>query len=375
MTEQRSPKASQLPDLQIRGFRGIDDLSIPRLGRVTLLAGRNGVGKTTVLDAVGLYAARGHHLALAQLVERREGLAPPLYGRDRPLAPLDFGTLFHSRNGATADTFTIGPKDPGQTLQIEAKARTGGPSSAGAAALSSSGHAQILEISFLGHTDKFFTAEFNKAYVDNPSITRHGGFSQRHDFPPAAKCESVGPESLKSEDAARLWDNIALTEHEDLAVSALNLVLADEVKRVAMLGGGRGSSDRRRVAVRLKGGDSPVSLRSLGDGAVRLFGIALALANADGGFLLIDEAENGIHHSVQPALWKMVLRTAQRDGLQVVATTHSWDCVRGFAKAARAADDSDGVLVRLEGANGRIRAVEYGAEDLATAAEQGIEVR
>ena len=41
-----------LSNLSIAGFRGIDRLSIGRLGRVTLLTGRNGIGKTTVLDAV-----------------------------------------------------------------------------------------------------------------------------------------------------------------------------------------------------------------------------------------------------------------------------------------------------------------------------------
>ena len=46
-----------LPSRSIRGLRGIEELSIPRLGRVTLLAGRNGVGKTTVLDAVRIYAS------------------------------------------------------------------------------------------------------------------------------------------------------------------------------------------------------------------------------------------------------------------------------------------------------------------------------
>ena len=83
------------------------------------------------------------------------------------------------------------------------------------------------------------------------------------------------------------------------------------------------------------GKDHPVTIRSLGDGAVRAFATALALANSTNGFLLIDEAENGIHHSVQPKFWNMVLQTAQRNNVQVVATTHSWDCVKVLPKLLR----------------------------------------
>lgn len=48
-----------LPSLFIEGFRGIQSLELPQLGRITLLAGVNGVGKTTVLDAARFYTARG----------------------------------------------------------------------------------------------------------------------------------------------------------------------------------------------------------------------------------------------------------------------------------------------------------------------------
>ena len=61
-----------LPDLSIRNFRGINALSIERLGRVTLLGGRNGVGKTTVLEAVRAYAARGSQSTLRDLLDTRE---------------------------------------------------------------------------------------------------------------------------------------------------------------------------------------------------------------------------------------------------------------------------------------------------------------
>ena len=59
-------KPLHLPDLTITGFRGIDQLSIPRLGRVTLLAGKNGVGKTTALEASRVFAARGRFSALPE---------------------------------------------------------------------------------------------------------------------------------------------------------------------------------------------------------------------------------------------------------------------------------------------------------------------
>ena len=108
---------------------------------------------------------------------------------------------------------------------------------------------------------------------------------------------------------------------------------------------------------------------------MRLFGVALALANSQDGFLLIDEAENGIHHSVQRDFWKMVLKTAHENNVQVLATTHSWDCVAGYAMAATEIEEVDGALVRIERRPGGIRAVEYPEDDLDVIARQGIEVR
>ena len=150
-----------------------------------------------------------------------------------------------------------------------------------------------------------------------------------------------------------------------------------DIDDVAMIGDEQviGKKVGRRAMVKLKGDSGPVPLRSLGDGALRLFGVALALANSRAGYLLIDEAENGVHHSVQRDYWRMILQTAQENNVQVLATTHSWDCVTGFAQAASELEDVEGVLVRLSRSGGDLRAVEYPEEELAIAAEQGIEVR
>ena len=75
MDEESLDNPLRLPSLSISGFRGIDALTIERLGRVTLLAGKNSVGKTTVLDAVRFYAARGHRAVLSEILESNEEVA------------------------------------------------------------------------------------------------------------------------------------------------------------------------------------------------------------------------------------------------------------------------------------------------------------
>ena len=141
----------------------------------------------------------------------------------------------------------------------------------------------------------------------------------------------------------------------------------DEAPRYRVMG--------RRVVVKLRNQARPVPLKSLGDGVTRLFAAALALANSRDGFLLVDEAENGIHYSVQRDFWSIVLRAAHQYNVQVLATTHSSDCVAGFARAAIEFDGASGVYLRLERDGGEVRAIEYTEKELGTVADQGIEVR
>ena len=188
------------------------------------------------------------------------------------------------------------------------------------------------------------------------------------------RCEYLGPGLLDGTGLAALWDKVALTDDETLALKALQIVFGDRVARVAAIGGELRRSGRYMV-VKLANHVNPVPLRSLGDGATRMFGVALALANCRNGFLLIDEAENGIHYSLQSKFWNMVLRAAHAHNVQVVATTHSKDCINGFAAAALDCPDVKGNLIRLERRDDELRAIDYSKEELETAAEQNIEVR
>ena len=193
----------------------------------------------------------------------------------------------------------------------------------------------------------------------------------------AVFCDNLGPNVPADEIVEQYWSDVALTMHEDLALDALNLVTDARVERVAALGPPvqDGMIQPRRMMAKVTNKDYQVPLRTLGDGAFRAYAVALALAKCSNGFLLIDEAENGIHHSIQAKFWNMVLQTAERNNVQVIATTHSWDCVVGFAKAANELEDVEGVLYRIQRNAERLRAVEYSEENLAAAAKHRIEVR
>ena len=56
---------------------------------------------------------------------------------------------------------------------------------------------------------------------------------------------------------------------------------------------------------------------------------------------------------------------------QVIATTHSHDCIRGFATALAEQQSSDGALIRLSLSSSGLRAVEYSEEELQEAVQQG----
>ena len=374
MSKSTGDDSLHVPSLRIEGFRGIDSLTINRLGRVTLLAGRNGTGKTTVLDAIRIFANRGRLSSLTAVLNRSEEYAGRVDGgKDAKEIP-DFEALFHGRQSKTGASFTIGLAHDSQAqLFVGVSSTDDMPeewmSRLGKPAIS----AQVLRIAF-SQFEEFVPVFDRDLDAGRWGWLRH--VSREDDGrPKTLRAEVLGPGLLNNLDLDQRWGEIALTEQEPVALRALNLAASHRIGGVAVVSGdARSGSRSRRVLVKLDSGER-VPLRSLGDGAVRLFGVAVALAGAAGGLLLIDEAENGIHHSLQHEFWRLVLRAAADNNVQVIATTHGWDCIRGFASASSENDDVDGVVVRLERVDGGLRAVEYSEEELETATGQGIEVR
>jgi len=123
------------------------------------------------------------------------------------------------------------------------------------------------------------------------------------------------------------------------------------------------------------GGDRLVPLPLMGDGMVRLTSLILAISSAQNGVILVDEIENGLHHSILPKVWTAIGNAAQMFETQVFATTHSFECITAAHKAFTESGLYDFRLHRLERTNEDIRGVTYDQEDLAAAVETDFEVR
>ena len=372
-------KSLHLPSLTIEGFRGIKSLLIPRLGQVTLISGKNAVGKSTVLEAVQLYATHGNPTIIQRILRAHNELIPVIDEDGDEVSAPDLVSLFHGRlisKDSRASIGIIGSTGYRLSIQVDASQqefqgdlfKSEYPDDA---------HEIGLRVEFQGAVEKTPLNYFlHTNLMRRVNITRARTQAIDRNSSPIA-CEFLGPSVLDNQDIDRMWNKVALTANETSAVESLRLVYGDEIKAVAIVGGpgpnfGLGN---RYPIVKIDGHDRPIPLRSLGDGATRIFGVALALANSQGGFLVVDEAENGIHHSVQRDFWRMVIRTAQENDVQIIATTHSWDCVVGFGLALRDIGDEAGLLVHLSRYGDGIRATEYSGKDLQTAIKHGTEVR
>jgi predicted ATP-dependent endonuclease of OLD family len=367
--------AKMLSSFEIRGFRAFDHLKLTDLGRVNLFVGKNNVGKSSLLEALWAYANQGAPSVLwSLLVDRNESEAlSALRFSDRLTDEeiekqfLTIRYLFYGRReNPKAQVISLGPLENGKnTLTIE-YATVADVDGNNQPMLMNNDEDEGEEIPALVikmgenttrvRMDRFFTKRIREPFLSSAE--------NKNIFVPA--------NGLASADISRYWDSITLGAAEKDVLDSLR-ILDPRIERVNLIGSLRDTRDRVPI-VKISDFDQPLPLRSLGEGMNRIFGIALALVNAKGGMLLMDEVESGLHYSIQESVWNFIFQTAKRLDIQVFATTHSWDCVTGFTQAANKSAEK-GALVRLENKKGKIAVIPFDEKELAIAAREQIEVR
>ena len=352
-----------LTRLHIQNYRGIRDLTLEPLARLTLLVGENGAGKTSVLEAIALLGSAGRPGAVAPIAATR---GPEVRGpgagtleaemlRDLVWLPM-FGGLdgtsrivVTAQDGVDATSLTIRMETVEETTITELR-REGSfvPAVEEALSLTYTRGEDVFESRALLGADELMHAQ------------------QRRDLP-APNFVFLPPGSgLASQDAMKLGA-LRREKRSDFLLDALS-ELDPRIRSVEE----NSSSGTPAIYCDVEGLPRLMSLSSLGAGLARVARYLIAIASRPGSVVLIDEIENGLHHGALFTAWKAIRSVAERFDAQVFATTHSWECIR-------AAHDALGVeeihLARIEREEGIARAVQYSDEALGAALEFEMEMR
>lgn len=375
--------APHIPNFSIKGFRGLKDLSLPELGRVNLITGKNNTGKSSVLEALRIFTQNAAPSTIYNILQYREEVTRRGREEERTDDPDDLfqiSYLFHGFPRLSEEPepieFFVGSKTSPMFLNMSIDWLTmehGPEGNRLARSNQKSFFAEAEAIASLvaktEQGEKFYRLENFLRNSRLPSV-RHPG--QPNDI--RLPCVPVSPHGVGgTETLGKLWDGIVLTDIEPEVVEALRIV-DPQISAVSMIDDEGPVRTNRRAIVRTSNIGRPVPLRSFGDGLNRLFVIILSLANAGGGLLLVDEFENSLHHTVQLDAWRIIFRLAKELDIQVFATTHSNDAVKAFQEAA-AETPEDGMLVRLTRRGGEIIHTTLEESELAIATRDRIEVR
>lgn len=363
-----------ISELSVRNYRGFQDFSLRRCSAVNLFVGKNNTGKSSLLEALYLYACRMDVEVLQSIAVRRgEVIEDP---RGREVFSVDLSHFFNGHRIKNSRAPSISSSGVSYAVKVDD-------------AETIASDIELLRFDEPApsvrqplHSLKIVESR-NGADKDIQEVTvfEQGGVSAtRRNYNAVAarrKYHFLAPDSLDNYTLARLWNNILVSREEDSIVRALQ-ILDDKVTSVAFLSGdpysGRFvSKSAMGFVVGMEGVARRIPLGSLGDGMKRLMAIAAALSCAKNGAVFIDEIDSGLHYSAMRDLWRLVLRTAGSNNVQVFASTHSLDCIRGLSVLTEEALYRDFSLYSVNSADRQ--AVHYSAEEIPRIIRNEIEVR
>lgn len=348
-------------------YRGIDGLSLPKLSRVNLITGANGVGKTALIEAIWLFMGRYDASLLWDPKVQRS--TNPI---ENPVSALSDKSLIlrgTDRKGHCKWKVTFE-----KAVEV-----TGEP-----VVVTYAG--DLKQYPLVGRLRTWINDEEHVSELPYRRNTPQGLVAYtRIDsaFMPPCIIEGTRWQLEMSAEDLKLYSDMVREGRKDDVTNALNFILPT-IGDVQILTDETGES---YLSATTDNG-TQLPLNDLGGGVVRLLRLYLSffaicrgiVLNDDSdvcrGMVLIDEIENGIHYSALHTLWDRVRIWMREWHVQFVATTHSAECIEAAMEAF--ADEPDELAIHklyTENESGQIKAATFTGEALEGARNLNLEVR
>lgn len=326
--------------LLIENFKGISKLDLNGLKNVTLLAGNNHVGKSTVLEAVMLLHSPQFSSQLLPNIVHRENI-----GRE-PEFDLAISGLFYKFNMANkikivCDTismtidyeenckYKIGgiPDQPGLTIDVQSP----GLLIQYVNNILKKTTFEIKAVKFIQNMDKYTTifeqpnhlvsiTPDNVIFINECSrLSRKNSlyFNAQQDF-------TVYEFGLMRDDEAKKKSLISAMQIIDSQI--IDIIIGVDVSI------SNSNIKLTKIYIKKEGISKTFALSTLGQGIKKIFNIVCGIINNPDGILVIDEIENGIHYSRIQKMWEIIFKLSKEHKCQVIATTHSYEMASYITK-------------------------------------------
>ena len=369
----------------IENFRCIKDLTIEPLARVNLIAGKNNMGKTALLEALWMHSGPN----LPDLGLRLAGFRGiPGQGPGRLMHDL----FYNFDPETTISLLANGDKNIDQsTLKVRLRPRDSSVVTTVPAPNSPyepPRGSQESNISAVSNTEIVldYADEEGRNYVSVGWWVRSEGLQIGPNLPFAIGGETIASHQARMptrpsavflsarqrpgpEEDVQRFGKAELEGYANRIADCLKRLDA-RIERLMTI-----AAPPAPMVYADVGLSRPVPIGFLGDGVGRLLSMALAFHQAREGMILIDEVENCLHYSVLKDVWKDLNWLSQEFNVQVFATTHSGECMVAARDAFACMEDEDLCIHRLNLLDGQIVETSYPFDALDFTLDYGAEIR
>ena len=297
-----------IESIDIKNFRGIHNCKIEKLSQVNLFFGKNNCGKSSLLEALFLVCGQSNPLLPASINTIRT------YNR---ISEQDIRYFFYKMDTSKEiEISTSGSLERHLAISAFQKAvnvdvnniSTGLP------------HQYGLKMRFKTNEGEYHS-EVQYDTHDPNQIEQKLQMDSR--YTEKLKCMYLSPR-YDSNASMEGLQNIYLNKDEKFLAEALKL-LEPAAKDPVFI---------ENVMLVDVGLPQRIPINLMGDGIRKIVSFLTSIYACRGGVVLLDELSNGFHHSVMKPMWDIVISAAVKNDVQVFATTHDEDSIRGFQQAA-----------------------------------------
>lgn len=379
---------NHLTYLKIENFKKFNSLEVNNLGLINLIVGDNNIGKTCLLEALLVTEDSErcienlHH----SLCKRSLHIHPEDIATKKPILPKENYFNFLKKN-LNVDKISFDWKTSSNKFSYSFEDKI-------IESLSDNDFAKEVKHNYnIGRPNLWI-----KVYKDNKFEELQ--FMYMDDFKTKY---SHGYQPYISKNAGFNLDintyyaeKIGLAEGEGLVVNGTNLeaIIATEIKALSF-------RDKQNfvdnlslffddiedvgikhfyrddiLSIKLKRFDDFMPITYFGDGTHEFIRYLLEITKCQSKRLMIDEIGAGVHYSKLIDFWKIIIRVAQKEDVQLFATTHSKDCIDAIIEASNSLNIENIRLIKLvETKEKSIKAITYPYNEFEYLVESDTEVR